>query len=76
MSKCTKQWLTIYGKKLIFNTPGNPSLAHQEAASDVIYEPPAKKISSITAATIYMTDDRKFDKKNNNTRRGMQAESL
>ena len=39
-------------KKEIFSTPDNPSLAHQELVSDVMYEPPTKKICSLNAAII------------------------
>ena len=39
-------------KKEIFSTPDNPSLAHQEVVSDVMYETPTKKSRSLTAAII------------------------
>ena len=44
-------------KKAIFITPGNPSLAHQEVVSDVMYEPPTKKILSLNAAIINAADN-------------------
>ena len=41
----------------LFRNPGNHSLTHQELVSDVIYEPPPKKILSLTAAIINMEDN-------------------
>ena len=42
----------LWKKTLFIITPSNPSLAHQEVVSDVMYEPPTKKIRSLTEAII------------------------
>ena len=56
-SKCTEQWLTIYGRNVFLINPGNPSLAHQEVVSDIMYEPPTKKSRSLTASIINAEDN-------------------
>ena len=46
-----------------FGTTGNPSLAHKEVVSDVMYEPPTKKIRFITEAIINAEDNGKLASK-------------
>ena len=41
-----------------FLNPGNPSLSHQEVVSDVMNEPPTKKICSLTSAIINAAENR------------------
>ena len=42
----------LWKKAIFIITPSNPSLAHQEVVSDVMYEPPTKRIPSITVSII------------------------
>ena len=53
----------LWKKTLFIITPSNPSLAHQEVVSDVMYEPPTKKIRSLTTAIINVADNGNLDGK-------------
>ena len=45
------------GERCFSRTPGNPSLAHQEVVSYVMYEPPTKKSRYLTAAIVNTADN-------------------
>ena len=63
MYNFTEQWPIIYGRKISFITRDNPSLFYQEVVSDVMYELPTKKSSSLTAAMINAEDNGNLDSK-------------
>ena len=57
VSKSTEQYIKIYGRKVFFSSPGNPSLTHQEVVLDIVSGPPIKKIRSLTVAIINTADN-------------------